>query len=108
MCEMPALFTRIFTWPLLENLVKSDFNLLLNRNVATIGLGVPASLRDLGHHAPGCFLVNIENVDASAGLGEGCGDRPPNPARAPGHDGDFMSETLRVASVFQLNTLLHQ
>jgi hypothetical protein len=91
---------------MLKYLVESGSRILLNRNVATICLRVSTGLRDLEYYGLGRRLVDIEHVDASTGLGEGCRDRPSNTARAPGYYGDLVSQTLRVASGFQMNTLL--
>jgi hypothetical protein len=88
---------------ILKYLVESDSNVLLNRNVTTTGLRVPASSGDLDHHCSSRGLIDIEDVDTCPGLGKRCCNRPPNTACASGYYSGFTSKTMGVASSFQMN-----
>jgi hypothetical protein len=67
MCEIPRVVHQDIYVILLKYLVERDSNILLDRNVTTAGVRVPSSLCDLDHHCPSSSLLEIENVDTSAG-----------------------------------------
>lgn len=92
--------------PILKYFAESQSDVLLDRNVTPICLGIPAIPRNLAHHLPGGGFVDVQNVDTSSGRGECFGSRSPNTTSASGHYCNFMSETQRIASCFQMNNLL--
>ena len=89
----------------LKYLAKGNSDTVLDGDVATIPVRGTALRGNLAHYRLGGGFVDIKDVDTSPGRGEGFCNRPPNSAGAPCHHGDFMSQTRRISSCFQMTVL---